>query len=223
MFNVRTSLFIAISSLVLVLTTGGSVYARGDRTFDVTITNVTQNQTFTPILVASHTDNVRLFAAGEPAIEELEILAESGNPEPLRKLLASDHEVADVTDSGAPLGPGDSVTISVATSGKFRHVSVAAMLVPTNDAFVAVNGIRGPKGKEALVFNALAYDAGTELNDELCVSIPAGGGCGGEGVSVANGEEFVHVHPGIHGIGDLSESVYDWRNPVARIRIVRSK
>jgi hypothetical protein len=132
-------------------------------------------------------------------------------------------EIGDVTDSGAPLGPGESVTISVETSGKFKYVSVAAMLVPTNDAFVAVNGVRGPKGKDALVIDALAYDAGTELNDESCASIPAGGGCAGEGVSLADGEGFVHVHPGIHGVGGLSEATYDWRNPVARVRIVKNK
>ena len=209
--------------LVFALTASGAVFARGDSTFDVTITNVTQNQIFTPILVASHSDKVSLFVVGAPAIEELGILAESGNPGPLTTLLQSDDEVGDVTDSGATLGPGESITISVATSGRYKNVSVAAMLVPTNDAFVAVNGVRGPKGKDALLIDALAYDAGTELNDESCDSIPAGGDCAGEGVSVADGEEFVHVHPGIHGIGDLSEAVYDWRNPVARIRIVRNK
>jgi hypothetical protein len=213
---------LSVSVLVLALAASGTVSARDDRTFDVTITNVTQNQTFTPILVATHSDEVSLFTAGDPAIEELEILAESGNPGPLATLLRSDDEVGDVTDSGALLGPGESVTISVATSGKFKYLSVAAMLVPTNDAFVAVNGVRGPKGKDALVIGALAYDAGTELNDELCASIPAGGGCTGEPVSIADGEGFVHVHPGIHGIGDLSEADYDWRNPVARVRIVRS-
>ena len=214
---------LSVSVLVLALTASGAAYARGDSTFDVTITNVTQNQTFTPILVASHSDKVSLFVAGDPAIEELEILAESGNPGPLTALLESDGEVGEVTDSGAPLGPGESITISVATSGKFNNVSVAAMLVPTNDAFVAVNGVRGPKRKDALVIDALAYDAGSELNDESCASIPAGGGCVGEGLSLADGEGFVHVHPGIHGIGDLSKAVYDWRNPVARVRIVRSK
>ena len=177
----------------------------------------------TPILVASHSDKVSLFVAGDPAIEELEILAESGNPGPLTALLQGDDEVGDVADSGALLGPGESVTISVETSGKFKYVSVAAMLVPTNDAFVAVNGVRGPKGKDALVIDALAYDAGTELNDESCASIPGGGGCTGEGVSLADGEGFVHVHPGIHGIGDLSAAASDWRNPVARIRIVKNK
>ena len=31
------------------------------------------------------------------------------------------------------------------------------------------------------------------------------------------GEGFIHVHRGIHGEGDLSTRVYDWRNPVAEV------
>jgi hypothetical protein len=33
------------------------------------------------------------------------------------------------------------------------------------------------------------------------------------------GEGFVHIHAGIHGIGNLEASEYDWRNPVARITV----
>jgi hypothetical protein len=32
---------------------------------------------------------------------------------------------------------------------------------------------------------------------------------------------FVHIHAGIHGVGDLQEATHDWRNPVARIAIRR--
>ena len=35
----------------------------------------------------------------------------------------------------------------------------------------------------------------------------------------APGEGFIHVHRGFHGIGDLKESTYDWRNPVAEVFI----
>jgi hypothetical protein len=31
----------------------------------------------------------------------------------------------------------------------------------------------------------------------------------------------VHVHPGTHGMADLSRAVYDWRNPVAVITVKR--
>jgi hypothetical protein len=36
-------------------------------------------------------------------------------------------------------------------------------------------------------------------------------------------EEYVHIHSGIHGIGDLDPAEFDWRNPVATIRIQKVK
>lgn len=33
------------------------------------------------------------------------------------------------------------------------------------------------------------------------------------------GEGYVHVQRGVHGIGDISADVYDWRNPVAEVAI----
>jgi len=97
------------------------------------------------------------------------------------------------------------------------------MLVPSNDAMFAINGVRGPKGKDLLNLHSPAYDAGTEDNDELCVSIPGPPFlCTGEGVSSEGGEGFVYVHSGIRGIGDVDADTYDWRNPVASIRIRRA-
>jgi hypothetical protein len=65
---------------------------------------------------------------------------------------------------------------------------------------------------------APAFDAGSELNDEQCQSIP-GPFCGGNGGMDENG--VVHIHSGIHGVGDLLPSRWDWNNPVARIRVHR--
>ncbi len=96
------------------------------------------------------------------------------------------------------------------------------MLIPTNDAFVSVQGMRVPDGRMTTTVAAVAYDAGSEPNDELCASIP-GPVCGGEGGSPdADGEGFVHVHAGIHGIGDLAAADFDWRNPVAQVKIQRA-
>jgi len=47
--------------------------------------------------------------------------------------------------------------------------------------------------------------------------------CGGVGGSPGiGGEGFVHIHAGIHGIGDLLPARYDWRNPVAKVVIQRA-
>lgn len=193
--------------------------------FVVTVTNLTQSQIFTPILVASHKASVSLFGLGEPASVPLEVLAEAGDTGPMKTALGQSSAVLDITDSGAPLPPGASVTLSVATRGSFRYVSVAAMLVPTNDAFFAVNAAEGPIGRDAVTLYSPAYDAGTEPNDESCAHIPGPPfACQGEGFNPARGaDNFVHIHPGIHGIGNLSAAQYDWRNPVARITIRRAE
>jgi hypothetical protein len=196
-----------------------------DAQFMVTITNLTQGQVFTPIVAASHRRPIKLFELGEPASEPLEILAEAGDTGPLKAMLRQSAAVLDIADSGAPLPPGASVTLSLATRGTFRFVSVAAMLVPTNDGFFALNGVEGPNGHDVLTRYSPAYDAGTEANDELCAHIPGPPfACTGEGFNPARGaDNFVHIHPGIHGIGNLAAATFDWRNPVARIVIRRSE
>lgn len=188
---------------------------------EITVTNVTRGQSFTPILVATHKTGVSLFAEGAPASPELATLAEGGDTAPLAAVLGANPDVLDVTTLPGLLAPGQSVTVKVKTQEGFNHVSMAAMLIPTNDGFFALNGVRGPRGRGTLSLESLAYDAGSEPNDELCANIP-GPVCGGEGASPnAGGEGFVHIHAGIHGIGNLPAAERDWRNPVAEIAIKR--
>ena len=206
----------------LLLGAGGAAAAPE---FEVTVTNLTRGQQFTPILVASHKAGVRLFELGRPASPQLKTLAEEGNVAPMTALLLGNPDVREVVNSGALLNPGQSVTQRVRTRGNFDNVSVAAMLIPTNDAFFAVNDAEGPDEDDSITVFSPAYDAGTERNDETCASIPGPffvecGGPGGGGAP-GGGEGYVHIHAGIHGIGDLDPAIRDWRNPVARITIRR--
>lgn len=194
--------------------------------FEVTITNLTRGQQFTPILVATHKAGVKLFHLGQPASPELATLAEEGNTVPLAGLLTAMPDVLDVTNASGLLNPGASVTLKVKTRGTFNHLSVASMLIPSNDGFFALNGVKGPWDQEVMTHTSVAYDAGSERNDELCAHIPGPsfvecGGPGGGGAPMGGEEGYVHVHAGIHGIGDLNAAERDWRNPVARIVIRR--
>ncbi len=217
-----TAFSTALFSCVMLLT--GTAQASDDARFEVTVTNITQGEIFTPIMVASHRRGTKIFKLGEPASEELEIIAESGNPGPLGDSLISSGAALDVVAADGVLLPGHSLTLSVRTDRRHSHVSVASMLVPTNDAFFAVNGIHGPRGKKSKTVYSPAYDAGTEANDELCDNIPGPPfACTGEGFNPASGEGYVYIHPGIHGDGDLSAASYDWNNPVAKITIRRVK
>jgi hypothetical protein len=97
------------------------------------------------------------------------------------------------------------------------------MLIPTNDGFFAFDGLEVPNGDRTKTRLSPAYDAGTEVNDELCANIP-GPQCGGSGAIDAGTDEngVVHINAAIQGVGDLEPAVWDWRNPVARIVIRRA-
>lgn len=193
--------------------------------YEVTITNLTARQTFTPILVVSHRPSVSLFVLGQPASHELEVLAEAGDLAPFKTLLSGTSGVSHIADSGGPLPAGQSVTVRIRADNGARRLSLAAMLVPTNDGFFAVQDVLVPPGHHPLTLYANAYDAGGEANDELCSSIPGPPTvCQGEGFNPSRQGDvgFVHVHRAIHGQGDLDAAEFDWRNPVAKITIRRA-
>lgn len=207
----------AVSSLLL-----SSATASADRSasYHVTITNITNSISFTPILVTSHRKGISLYELGSAASNELTAIAEGGDIAPLTAALLNNARVADVQNSGGLLGPGESVTVEVSAKHGARNISMASMMLPTNDGFIALNSVKAPRHGTAVYYSP-GFDAGTEPNDELCISIP-GPTCGGEGPSPgAGGEGYVHINRGIHGIGDLAPDIYDWRNSVARISISR--
>jgi len=204
------------------LTYSSSAMANGYASYHVTITNLTNSIIFTPILVASQRREVSIYELGSPAGEDLAAIAEAGDIGPLTSTLNGNHRVVDVQNSGGPLLPGKSVTVVVSAAHGARRISIAAMMLPTNDGFIALDSVRVPRHGSATFFSP-GFDAGSEENDELCTNIP-GPVCNGVGPSPGenNGDEgYVHIHRGMHGIGDLAADVYDWRNPVARIMVTR--
>ena len=199
--------------------------------YEVSITNISKGQTFTPQLIAIHAGSVALFKLGDPASKELEVLAEDGGTGPLTEFLANQGKrVGAVTTIGALLPPGETASAILEAPASHEFLSAAGMLIPTNDTFFAVNRQRLPQRGSLTVF-AEAYDAGTEANDQNCSNIP-GPRCGGSGLSAGSNpgdEGFVHIGNGFHELGAgggatgevLRPFQYDWRNPVAMIRIKR--
>jgi hypothetical protein len=211
--------------------------------YRVTITNATLGQPVAPSVIATHTDAFRLFELGPtPVLGDIDYAlyfglataAETGSPVPLVDEVAAStgvwEAVALLTDRTPPiLLPGESNSIIIHASGKAKYLSAAAMLGATNDAFYAVRSILLPKGVgEITHVYANAYDAGSELNEESSDTVGALGATDddpktGRGIN-ENGEGFIHVHAGIHGIGGtdgLDAALYDWRNPVVEVTIER--
>jgi hypothetical protein len=226
-FNPSRRQAVALAVLAAAAFTAPLAAATERWNYEVTITNLTYNQRFTPVLMVTHRPDVRLFKVGQPASPQLTTLAEEGNVMPLRDALQANPHVTATAAGAGLVEPGATLTLTVAGNPWRDRLSLAAMLIPTNDAFVALNGVPLPLPNQTGTHTAIAYDAGTEVNDELCNSIPGPsfaecGGPGG-GARVGGGEGFVHVHRGMHGIGQFKANVRDWRNPVAKvtIRLVR--
>lgn len=205
--------------------------------FSVEITNLTHGNYYTPLLVAAHPEGTSLFTSGQPASAELQAMAEGGDIAGLEATLTSLGATMVSNPAAGLLAAGASTTANLDTDGTANvRLSVVAMLLPTNDAFVGLNAVLIPTAPGTYVFDVPAYDAGTEANDEIVngggmpnvPGIPADptgvGATGGTGAAAADLNPNVHIHRNIlgdtdvnAGISDLDSRVHRWLNPVARI------
>ena len=196
---------------------------------DVTITNATKNIYFTPLLVAAHSSDIFLFRSGQAAGSEIELMAEGGDIGPLSSLASNAGAVVVSNPAEGFLNPGDSATTSMDT-GDADSLTITAMLLPTNDAFVGLDSWPIPSTPGTYTVRLNGYDAGTEANDELVGSMPTppfiNFGTGGTGVETEVTNDTVHIHPGnlgdtdpAGGLSDISSTAYRWLNPVAVVTV----
>ena len=176
--------------------------------FRISVTNLTSGQPMTPPVVALHDSSVSLFTIGEAASPELQAIAEDGNNAPMVALAGS---LAEVTASGVafvdpsapgPIPPGGTASIVLQTEAADQLLSVVNMVVCTNDGFTGADSVALPTGDEPVSFEALPYDAGTELNElNADYWVPP---CGGSGENLHEDENGITgAHPGQTGVGDF--------------------
>lgn len=206
------------------------------RTYEVTLTNLAATQPISPPVVATHASDVRFWQRGEAASDGIVAIAEDGNPEvafgALEALIGSG--VTDVVNVGQPLTLAgttfgdfsDSVTFTI-TAYPGDRLSLAGMLICSNDGFVGINSIRLPRGDRTTY--ARAYDAGAEINTERSEDIvdpcsllgPVvldGDDNGNENAAVdANGA--ITRHRGIVGESDLL-TAHNWQRNVLQVDLV---
>jgi hypothetical protein len=204
----------------------------------VTLTNLTQGLHFTPIITAAHTNESNIFMVGTAATPELQAMAEGGDISGLVSVLMnSDANINDNPASGL-LAPGTSTSFNLSTSEENTYLSLAAMILPSNDGFVGTSNWAIPDTAGTYTIFLNAYDAGTEANDEIVngggapgvLGIPAapsgGSGTGGTGITDTEVNTLVHIHRGTigdddaeGGKSDLNNSIHRWLNPVAKLTI----
>jgi len=209
------------------------------RDIQVDITNLTPGIYFTPLLVAAHNRHTHLFEVGTEASAELQALAEGGDSSGLTDILDSVDGVYKDNPADGLLAPGESTTARLKVRGHSNsRLSIAAMLLPTNDGFVGLDALSIPRRHGSYTYYLEGYDAGTEANDEIIngggkpgvPGIPAdpggNGGSGGLGAAGPAENDHIHIHPNslgdtdpLGGISDLDSRIHRWLNPVARIVI----
>jgi hypothetical protein len=199
--------------------------ADGDTTWKVTVTNLTPpgpgapgSQPLSPPLFVVHSSRADVWSVGAIASHGVAAIAEDADNSVLESALPQLPGVRTVfTGAGGPIPSGQSRTFTVQTRGPFDRLSVVSMLVNTNDAFTGLDALR-LRGRGATL-ERMAYDAGSEANNELVGFIP-GPCCNHPFVRDPEGQ-LIRPHQGITGIGELDPALYDWQDPVARFAIQR--
>lgn len=230
----------SITQGLLLLGCAGLAQAQDrSHTLSIELTNLTQGIAFTPLLVSAHDAGTDLFEIGEPASSSLQAMAEGGALDGLVSDLQAAGAVLSTNPAGGPLMPTSMVTVMDFDPQANTHLSIAAMLLPTNDGFVGLDAwpIPSEPGTYTLMLNG--YDAGTEANDERVVDgggmpgvsgIPAvpfvDAGTGGTGITTNIPNGSVHIHPGnigdsdmTGGSSDLMSAKHRWLNPIAKVVI----
>jgi uncharacterized protein (DUF302 family) len=206
------------------------------RTFRVTLTNLTAGQPFSPPVVVTHDNTIRLLNVGATASDALAAIAQAGDPEPMVELLSGlTNGVTDVVNVGQPLTPqgttatpdeGTTITDTVAftiTAAPGDYLSFVAMLICTNDGLVGLDSANLPDPGEERLIALGAYDAGREANTEQSTDLPDS--CSTLGSLSLPGDPngnlndapvattppaAIEAHPGITGEADLTVAAHGW-------------
>lgn len=209
-------------------------------TLTVSVTNLTRGVGITPLLIAAHPATYNIFTEGQPASAGLQATAEGGSTALLQATLTPLQASMVVNPANGLLLAGQNTTTTTFQGGAGTAnplLSVVAMIVPSNDAFVALDGIAIPTTPGTYTYLLNAYDAGTEANNEIAVAGggavgvlgmaapgPTNPGSGATGIPGVVAEGFVHIHRGLlgdtnptGGLSDANSAVHRWLNPVARV------
>ncbi|PCI45318.1 MAG: hypothetical protein COB51_08990 [Moraxellaceae bacterium] len=207
------------------------------RNYEVEVVNLTQNQPFSPLAVVLHDSGYAPWTIGSTASQGLELLSESGDNSQFldeaaenlsREALINAHgRMSRVSGEGLIL-PGESEAVQTSVGGYEILLSLATMLVNTNDGYAGVEAfdISDLEVGEEMTRFLTMYDAGTEGNSELASSIP-GPAAGGEGFNVARDDvNYVAHHPGVvSSVDGYTDSALDqshrFDNPAALLVVRR--
>lgn len=231
----RSPIRTTLSALAMALASSGAMA----QDLSITVTNLTQGLYFTPIISAAHSADDHIFMAGEMATSELQAMAEGGAITELITLMNNADANVEDNPAGGLLAPAMSASFMMSNDEANTQLSLAAMILPSNDGFVGLDSWTIPTEAGTYTVYLNAYDAGTEANDEIRGSGAPGEagmpvpppledliGMNGTGVTTTEANDKIHVHRGNlgddnmeGGMSDVSNTVQRWLNPVAKLTI----
>ncbi len=199
--------------------------------FEITLTNLTTGehgmggQIFSPPIFSTHAAGAKIYEVGQPATEALVLLAENGDPSGLAALATAVGANAAATEG--LIDPSASVTVRLTADAMNSSLSLATMLVSTNDAFIGVADLPLYDAAAMPISTTLglrSYDAGSEQNTERGTDIPGPVGLPadadpmGSNARVPTVGGVITPHAGIQGVGDVGEA-FAWTEPTALLMI----
>ncbi len=198
--------------------------------FQVTFTNMTAGQLMTPPVVALHDPSVHLFVVGETASDAVRDIAEKGANDALVAFAGENPTVVSAAGVAGdmPFGAGGTVTTNLTTTETGQVFSAVNMVICTNDGISGVDSVALPAGTEPLVIMAMAYDAGTRVNQADTESFFPPPCAASDVVIEAPLEDpraAIAAHPGQSGLANVVDGMnWDFAagDTVLQIEIVRN-
>ena len=198
-----------------------------DRSYQITVENLTGGQPISPPLLVAHNRRADLWSRGEIANHAVAAIAEDANNSvaldlagKIRGIGAGGTGVDVAATEPAPIGPGAAQTYSLDVKGYYGKLTLLAMLVNANDAFTGLDSVRLPRKIGAMRSHyRIAYDAGSERNNEAAKYIP--GPVGGNPFVRDPEGDVIRAHPGVKGGADLDPKIHSLSGKVAKISVMR--
>jgi hypothetical protein len=214
----QLSRFIAAAALTGALATSVVLaQSAGTKKVRITYQNLTTGQAFSPSVFMSHNGSApKLFGMGTKASPGLARLAEDGNVAPIADMAGKMMGRAmGMSDIGLPTMPGGTGMVELTVDRSHPMISGGWMLSMTNDGFTGLSGVNAYELREPRTIDVVAYDAGSEKNNERRPYLVAL-----MGIQRDPDGGVVTRHKGIRGDADAPAAwKFDPKRPVARVTI----
>ena len=221
----RNSIALALAAMAAFVSSSANA-APPTWTYRVTVENLaplhgTTGQVLSPALVVVHDRSVDLWSVGERAIPAVADVAEDGLTGTGVSAFGAVNGVTTVTSQGTQIASGGTYSFEITVDGDGRYLSLVTMLGNTNDTFTGLDAIHLTGARKE--YRVFAYDAGSEVNDQLRSSIP--GPCCNDLTRAGTPENgTIQRSTGfVANTGDLSADLWGWNadQPVALITVER--